>query len=134
MGPLLRAGECTYAAWAPTAPVTLTETAGARTVNSVADAIADEFPHVVVDTLAYQYTRPAPNITVPRKNVVIRLCSIECNFAAPLVRLTACLTHCRKDLPENVSCVSADGSVQRALPARHGRLGRDLQPNIHLGL
>ena len=114
--------------------MTLTETAGARTVNSVADAIADEFPHVVVDTLAYQYTRPAPNITVPRKNVVIRLCSIECNFAAPLVRLTACLTHCRKDLPENVSCVSADRSVQRALPARHGRLGRDIQPNIHLGL
>ena len=74
-------------------PATLTDTtgAGARTVNSVADAIADEFPHVVVDTLAYQYTRPAPNITVPRKNVVIRLCSIECNFAAPLVRLTACL-------------------------------------------
>ena len=76
---------------AVTAPATLTDTAAARTVNSVADAIADEFPHVVVDTLAYQYTRPAPNITVPRKNVVIRLCSIECNFAAPLVRLTACL-------------------------------------------
>ena len=70
-----------------TAAATLTDTAAARTVNSVADAIADEFPHVVVDTLAYQYTRPAPNITVPRKNVVIRLCSIECNFAAPLVRL-----------------------------------------------
>ena len=65
-----------------------------RAVNSVADAIADEFPYVVVDTLAYQYTRPAPNITVPGKNVVIRLCSIECNFAAPLVRLTAFLTHC----------------------------------------
>ena len=30
MGPLLRAGECTYAAWAPTAPVTLTDTAGAQ--------------------------------------------------------------------------------------------------------
>ena len=118
--------------------MTLTDTVGARTVNSVADAIADEFPHVVVDTLAYQYTRPAPNITVPRKNVVIRLCSIECNFAAPLVRLTACLTHCLRPLREGlirrVLAVSADGSVQRALPARHGRLGRDIQPNIHLGL
>ena len=68
-------------------------------MNSVADAIADEFPHVVVDTLAYQYTRPAPNITVPRKNVVIRLCSIECNFAAPLVRspsAPSCASICRR--------------------------------------
>ena len=28
-----------------------------------------------------QYTRPAPNITRPRDNVIVRLCSIECNFA-----------------------------------------------------
>ena len=28
--------------------------------------------------------RPAPRLSVPRKNVIIRLCSIECNFAAPL--------------------------------------------------
>ena len=27
--------------------------------------------------------RPAPSKTVPRANVIIRLCSIECNFAAP---------------------------------------------------
>jgi hypothetical protein len=55
-----------------------------RAVNQIADAIADEFPHVAVDTLAYQYTRPAPRITQPRPNVIIRLCNIECNFAAPL--------------------------------------------------
>eukprot|EP01051_Picozoa_sp_SAG22_P002267 SAG22_NODE_100_length_20558_cov_10.189305_2_plen_201_part_00 len=55
-----------------------------RAVNTVAEAIEDEFPHVAVDTLAYQYTRPAPNVTVPRKNVIIRLCGIECNFAAAL--------------------------------------------------
>lgn len=36
-----------------------------------------------IDTLAYQYTRPAPKKTVPRSNVIIRLCSIECNFALP---------------------------------------------------
>ena len=41
-----------------------------RAVNRVADSILPEFPHVAVDTLAYQYTRPAPNTTVPRSNVM----------------------------------------------------------------
>ena len=39
---------------------------------------------MAVDTLAYQYTRPAPKVTKPLPNVIIRLCSIECNFARPL--------------------------------------------------
>ena len=34
--------------------------------------------------LADQWSRPAPKITKPRPNVIIRLCSIECNFAVPL--------------------------------------------------
>ena len=55
-----------------------------RAVNQVADALAAEFPHVLVDTLAYQYSRPATKLTKPRKNVVIRLANIECNFAQPL--------------------------------------------------
>ena len=55
-----------------------------RAVNAVADDIAADFPSVAIDTLAYQYTRPAPKITKPRPNVIIRLCSIECNFAQPL--------------------------------------------------
>ena len=55
-----------------------------RAVNEIADSIKDDYPHVAVDTLAYQYTRAAPKITVPRDNVIIRLCSIECNFAQPL--------------------------------------------------
>ena len=38
---------------------------------------------VAVDTLAYQYTRKPPKITKPRDNVIVRLCSIECNFAVP---------------------------------------------------
>ena len=40
-----------------------------RAVNFVADAIKEEFPGVAIDTLAYQYTRPAPNMTEPRDNV-----------------------------------------------------------------
>ena len=55
-----------------------------RAINFVADAIKGEFPSVAIDTLAYQYTRPAPNKTKPRDNVIVRLCSIECNFLKPL--------------------------------------------------
>jgi len=53
-------------------------------VNAIADAIKDEFPDKVIDTLAYQYTRRPPKEVRPRQNVVIRLCSIECCFAHPL--------------------------------------------------
>jgi len=53
-------------------------------VNYVAEKIEPEFPNVLVDTLAYQYTRKAPKTLRPRHNVIIRLCSIECNFAKPL--------------------------------------------------
>ncbi|MBM3213769.1 DUF4838 domain-containing protein [Candidatus Poribacteria bacterium] len=55
-----------------------------RFVNAVAERIEDEFPNVAVDTLAYQYTRKPPKVTKPRHNVIVRLCSIECNFAQPL--------------------------------------------------
>lgn len=55
-----------------------------RAINTIAAAIQDEFPNIAVDTLAYQWSRPAPKITKPKPNVIIRLCSIECNFAAPL--------------------------------------------------
>ena len=55
-----------------------------RFVNAVAEGIETEYPHVAVDTFAYVYTRKAPKIARPRKNVVVRLCSMECNFAKPL--------------------------------------------------
>lgn len=55
-----------------------------RFVNAVAADIAEEYPHVVIDTLAYQYTRNVPKITKPLPNVCIRLCSIECCFSHPL--------------------------------------------------
>ncbi len=53
-------------------------------VNHVADAVKKEFPGVKVETLAYQYTRKAPKTIRPHDNVVIRLCSIECDFSKPL--------------------------------------------------
>lgn len=54
-----------------------------RFVNRIAEALEEEFPQVIFDTLSYQYTRPAPKITRNRKNVCVRLCSIESCFAHP---------------------------------------------------
>ena len=53
-------------------------------VNAVAAGIEEEFPHVIVDTLAYQYTRTPPKVIKPRRNVCVRLCSIECCFGHPM--------------------------------------------------
>lgn len=54
-----------------------------RFVNDIADALKDEFPNVIFDTLAYTYSRPAPKHTRNHSNVCVRLCSIECCFAHP---------------------------------------------------
>ena len=53
-------------------------------VNYVAEKVEHDFPNVAIDTLAYQYTRHAPKTIKPRPNVIVRLCSIECNFGVPL--------------------------------------------------
>jgi hypothetical protein len=55
-----------------------------RFVNQVAAAGEKEFPHVWIETLAYQYTRRPPLTVRPRHNVVPRLCTIECDFSHPL--------------------------------------------------
>ena len=53
-------------------------------VNAVAEAIEKDHPNVRIDTLAYQYTRKPPKTIRPHRNVIVRLCSIECCFAHPL--------------------------------------------------
>ena len=56
-----------------------------RFVNAVAEKVEQAgYTNVEIDTFAYQYTRKPPEITVPRDNVIVRLCSIECCFAHPL--------------------------------------------------
>ena len=52
--------------------------------NKIGEAIEKEFPNVWIDTFAYQYTRKAPKKITPRKNVLVRLCTIECSFIKPL--------------------------------------------------
>ena len=53
-------------------------------VNYVAAEVGKQYPHVAIDTLAYQYTRQPPRHVKPLPNVIVRLCSIECDFAHPL--------------------------------------------------
>ncbi len=47
------------------------------------NAVAKEFPDKIISTLAYQYTRK-PSLTKPLDNVLITLCSIECDRSAPI--------------------------------------------------
>jgi hypothetical protein len=54
-----------------------------RAVNQIADAVKDTHPHILIDTFAYINTLPAPRVTKPRDNVVVRICIASCNFAAP---------------------------------------------------
>jgi hypothetical protein len=54
-----------------------------RFVNAVADDLAEDYPDVLIDTLAYRYSRSVCK-TVPADNVIVRLCTIECCFSHPL--------------------------------------------------
>jgi hypothetical protein len=46
--------------------------------------VAEKFPDKMISTLAYQYTRKAPKNIKPRENVLITLCSIECDRSGPI--------------------------------------------------
>ena len=53
-------------------------------VNYVAERVGKRYPNVAISTLAYHYTRKPPKHVKPLPNVIVRLCSIECNFLRPL--------------------------------------------------
>jgi hypothetical protein len=55
-----------------------------RAVNHVAAEVAKEYPDFLVETLAYVYSRTPPKHVKPAKNVLVRLCSYECDFSHPL--------------------------------------------------
>jgi len=55
-----------------------------RFVNKVAAEIAKVDPNYMVETLAYQYTRKPPKHVKPGPNVLVRLCSVDCDFSQPL--------------------------------------------------
>lgn len=49
-------------------------------INAVADEVAKIYSDVTIGTLAYQYTRKRPKTIFPRDNVMVQLCSIECDM------------------------------------------------------
>ncbi|MDX9867853.1 MAG: DUF4838 domain-containing protein, partial [Kiritimatiellia bacterium] len=57
-------------------------------LNQVAEAVEKVYPDVMIDTLAYQYTRTPPKTLKLRKNILIRLCTIEFDFSLPVDRST----------------------------------------------
>ncbi len=53
------------------------------TMIQFVNLVAAEFPEKTISTLAYQYTRK-PSKTRPAPNVLVTLCSIECDRSAPI--------------------------------------------------
>ncbi len=51
-----------------------------RFVNAVAEAVEKEFPHALVRTFAYEYTRVPPKKTRARHNVLVRYCTYDACF------------------------------------------------------
>jgi hypothetical protein len=54
------------------------------TMITLVNRIAKDFPKKTIATLAYQYTRKAPLHIKPEKNVLVTLCSIECDRSGPI--------------------------------------------------
>ena len=55
-----------------------------RFVNAIAENLEEDYPDLIIDTLAYKYTQKPPKVTKPHKNVCVRLCSINCCFTHSL--------------------------------------------------
>ena len=55
-----------------------------RFVNFIAKNVEKEYPGVIIQTFAYQYSRHAPTDVKPRKNVSIFLATIEQDLSRPL--------------------------------------------------
>ncbi len=53
-------------------------------VNRIAEELEEDYPNLIIDTLAYNYTQTPPKDIVPRENVCIRLCSIRVCFMHPM--------------------------------------------------
>ena len=54
-------------------------------VNKLLDAIRKDFPDKLIHTFAYQYSRKTPSKVIPDKNLIVRLCNIECSWAKSIL-------------------------------------------------
>lgn len=54
-------------------------------VNEMADAVREKYPDVILHTLAYMYSVKAPKTMTARDNVMVVLCSDQCDHSRPMV-------------------------------------------------
>ncbi|MBR6514945.1 MAG: DUF4838 domain-containing protein [Clostridia bacterium] len=59
-----------------------------RFVNRLAEELADEYPNIKIQTLAYMFSNEAPKITKSHENVIIELCSLDACCGHPLSDLS----------------------------------------------
>lgn len=81
-----------YCQCAPCEEIHKKEESASGSMIYFVNEVAKEFPDVQVSTLAYQYTRKAPKFIRPEENVLITLCSIECDRSAPIEEKCAAFT------------------------------------------
>jgi hypothetical protein len=72
-----------YCACTQCAQIDKDEDSHAGTMIHFVNKIARRFPEKTISTLAYQHTRKPPRVK-PEKNVLITLCSIECDRSGPI--------------------------------------------------
>lgn len=65
--------------------------------NRIQEDIKDEFPDVQIDTLAYRYSRKPPKNLKAHKDLIVRLCNIECCFRHPLDECSDAPAHSVED-------------------------------------
>jgi len=73
-----------------------------RFINRIKEDIRDEFPDVVLDTLAYQYTRKPPEKTKPHDGMIVRLCNVESCFRHPIENVCHEVDPAFGSFPENL--------------------------------
>ena len=73
-----------------------------RFINRIKEDIKDEFPDVVLDTLAYQYTRKPPEVTKPHDGMIVRLCNVESCFRHPIENVCKEVDPAFGSFPENL--------------------------------
>ncbi len=59
-----------------------------RFVNAIAEVVTKEFPHVMLRTFAYLYSRQPPKLTKAHPNVIVRYCTINACFRHALGDMT----------------------------------------------
>lgn len=71
-------------------------------VNKLAESIEKDYPHVLLHTFAYRFTKTAPKYLKPKDNVIVRLCNIECDWSRPFEDLAKDESSATHDFLKNI--------------------------------